>query len=51
MNAAFGREALLDAFDCIGRYFPVNAASPEKLLFLLKNMNRDGGTDAPEYPR
>lgn len=35
----------------VGRYFPVSAASPEKLQFLLKHMNREGVADAPKYPR
>jgi hypothetical protein len=39
------------AIALLGRYFPVSAASPEKQRFLLNNMNRDGGVDAPEYPR
>jgi hypothetical protein len=28
-----------------------SAASSEKQQFLLKNMKREGGVDAPEYPR
>lgn len=40
-----------EAIALLGRYFPVSAASSEKQRFLLKNMNRDGGIDAPEYPR
>jgi hypothetical protein len=40
-----------DAIALLGRYFPVSAASAEKQHFLLKNMNRDGGIDAPQYPR
>jgi hypothetical protein len=39
------------AIAVLGRYFPVSAASSEKQPFLLKNMNREGGIDAPEYPR
>jgi hypothetical protein len=39
------------AIALLGRYFPVSAASPEKQRFLLKNMNRAGGVDAPKYPR
>jgi hypothetical protein len=35
----------------LGRYFPVSAASSEKQRFLLRNMSREGGVDAPEYPR
>jgi len=34
-----------------GRYFPVSAASSEKQRFLLENMSREGGIDAPTYPR
>ncbi len=40
-----------DAIALLGRYFPVSAASSEKLRFLLANMNREGGVDAPKYPR
>lgn len=40
-----------DAIALLGRYFPVSAASSEKQRFLLKNMNRKGGNDAPKYPR
>jgi len=40
-----------EAMAVLGRYFPVSAASSEKQRFLLKNMNREGGIDAPEYPR
>jgi hypothetical protein len=40
-----------DAIALLGKYFPVSAASPEKQRFLLKNMNREGGIDAPKYPR
>jgi hypothetical protein len=40
-----------DAIALLGRYFPVSAASSEKQRFLLNNMNREGGTDAPKYPR
>jgi hypothetical protein len=40
-----------DAIALLGRYFPVSAASPEKQRFILKNMNREGGVDAPKYPR
>jgi hypothetical protein len=40
-----------DAIALLGRYFPVSAAASEKQRFLLKNMNRDGGVDAPKYPR
>jgi hypothetical protein len=40
-----------DAIALLGRYFPVSAAASEKQRFLLKNMNREGATDAPKYPR
>ena len=40
-----------DAIALLGRYFPVSAASSEKQRFLLRNMNREGGADAPKYPR
>lgn len=40
-----------DAIALLGRYFPLSAASSEKQQFLLKNMNRTGAADAPEYPR
>ena len=40
-----------DAIALLGKYFPVTAASSEKQRFLLKNMNREGGIDAPKYPR
>jgi hypothetical protein len=40
-----------EAIALLGRYFPVSAASSEKQQFLLKNMNREGGVDAPKYPR
>jgi hypothetical protein len=40
-----------EAIALLGRYFPVSAASSEKQRFLLKNMNREGASDAPKYPR
>jgi hypothetical protein len=40
-----------EAIALLGRYFPVSAASSEKQRFLLKNINREGGIDAPKYPR
>jgi len=46
-----GIAAVEDAVVLLGKYFPVSAASSEKQRFLLKNMNRDGGVDAPKYPR
>ena len=46
-----GISTVEDAIALLGKYFPVSAASPEKQRFLLKNMNREGGIDAPKYPR
>jgi hypothetical protein len=46
-----GISSVEDAIALLGRYFPVSAASSEKQRFLLKNMNREGGIDAPKYPR
>ena len=46
-----GISEIEDAISLLGRYFPASAASPEKQRFLLKNMSREGGADAPEYPR
>jgi hypothetical protein len=40
-----------EAIALLSRYFPVSAASSEKQRFLLKNMNLEGGADAPKYPR
>jgi hypothetical protein len=40
-----------EAIALLGRYFPVSAASSEKQRFLLKNISREGGIDAPKYPR
>lgn len=40
-----------EAIALLGRYFPISAASSEKQRFLLKNMKREGGADAPKYPR
>jgi hypothetical protein len=40
-----------DAIALLGRYFPLSAASSEKQRFLLENMSREGGVDAPKYPR
>jgi len=40
-----------DAIALLGRYFPRSADSFEKQRFLLKNMNRQGAVDAPQYPR
>jgi hypothetical protein len=46
-----GISTVEDAIALLGKYFPVSAGSSEKQRFLLKNMNREGGTDAPKYPR
>ena len=46
-----GISTVEEAIALLGRYFPVSAASAEKQRFLLKNMNREGGVDAPKYPR
>ena len=46
-----GISTIEEAIALLGRYFPVSAASSEKQRFLLKNMNREGGLDAPKYPR
>jgi hypothetical protein len=46
-----GISSVEEAIALLGRYFPVSAASSEKQRFLLKNMNREGGIDAPKYPR
>ena len=46
-----GISTIEEAIALLGRYFPMSAASSEKQRFLLKNMNREGGVDAPEYPR
>ena len=46
-----GISTVEDAIALLGRYFPMSAASSEKQRFLLKNMNREGGIDAPKYPR
>jgi hypothetical protein len=40
-----------EAIALLGRYFPVSAASSEEQRFLLENMSREGGIDAPKYPR
>jgi hypothetical protein len=40
-----------EAIALLGQYFPVSAASTEKQRFLLENMSREGGIDAPKYPR
>lgn len=46
-----GISTVEDAIALLGKYFPVSAASSETQRFLLKNMNREGGIDAPKYPR
>jgi hypothetical protein len=46
-----GISTIEDAMTLLGRYFPASAVSSEKQRFLLKNMNREGGADAPKYPR
>jgi hypothetical protein len=46
-----GISTVEEAIALLGRYFPVSAASLEKQRFLLKNINREGGIDAPKYPR
>lgn len=46
-----GISSIEDAITLLGRYFPMSASSSEKQRFLLKNMNREGGADAPKYPR
>src|SRR5260221_1286166 len=46
-----GLSTVEDALTLLGRYFPMSAASSEKQQFLLKNMNREGRADVPEYPR
>ena len=51
LKAARIVDPLEDAIALLGRYFPMSAASSEKQRFLLKNMNREGGIDAPKYPR
>ena len=46
-----GISTVEDAITLLGKYFPISAASSEKQRFLLKNMNLEGGADAPKYPR
>ena len=46
-----GISTIEDAIALLGKYFPVSAAASEKQQFLLRNMNREGGIDAPKYPR
>jgi hypothetical protein len=40
-----------EAVALLGKFFPLSAGSSEKQRFLLKNMDREGGADAPKYPR
>ncbi len=40
-----------EAIAVLARYFPASAASSEKQRFLLKNLDVEGGIDAPSYPR
>lgn len=40
-----------DAIAVLAHYFPVSAANAEKQRFLLTNMDIEGATDAPKYPR
>jgi hypothetical protein len=51
LKQVVGVSTVEEAIALLGRYFPVSAASSEKQRFLWKNMNREGGTDAPKYPR
>jgi hypothetical protein len=46
-----GIETADQAIALLGKYFPISAASPEKQKFLLKNMSREGKSNAPKYPR
>ena len=46
-----GTPTVEGAIALLGRYFPMSAASSEKQRFLLNNMNREGASDAPKYPR
>jgi hypothetical protein len=40
-----------EAVALLGKFFPLSAGSSEKQRFLFKNMDREGGADAPKYPR
>jgi hypothetical protein len=40
-----------EAISILGRYFPVSAANADKQRFLLRYMNQEGASDAPEYPQ
>src|SRR5260370_28796842 len=51
MMRVVGISTIEDAMTLLGRYFPMSAVSSEKQRVLLKNMNREGGADAPKYPR
>lgn len=46
-----GISTVEEAIALLGRYFPISAASSEKQRFLLENISREGGADAPKYPR
>jgi hypothetical protein len=46
-----GISTVEDAIALLGKYFPVSAASSQKQRFLLQNTDREGGADAPKYPR
>ena len=46
-----GIETVDQAIVVLAKYFPMSAASSEKQRFLLKNINREGLSDAPRYPR
>jgi hypothetical protein len=46
-----GIRTIDEAIAVLARFFPVSAASAEKQRFLLKNMDIEGATDAPTYPR
>jgi hypothetical protein len=46
-----GVETSEEAIALLARYFPNSGASAEKQKFLLTYMKKDGGADAPEYPR
>ena len=46
-----GVASIDEAIAVLARFFPTSAANAEKQRFLLKYMNREGASDAPEYPR
>ena len=46
-----GCETAEDAVAIMGKFFPRSAESPEKQLFLIRNLPAaEDDTDAPEYP-